>query len=201
MKFKKSDILAAFVIGEASALLLIYLSNVLGLPEVVNRYLIYLPFILPLLSIGGVIFVYFLRKRWLSMYQMGKNFLVGILNTLIDLSLLNTLMMVTGISSGWMYTVFKAVSFSSATVNSYFWNKLWAFEHEGKVEKKEFGTFYTVALGGLTIHVIVSSIVVNLIGPQFGASDQIWGTVGGMAAAVAGLLWNFMGYKLIVFKK
>jgi putative flippase GtrA len=197
----KKDFISAFAIGEICALILVFLSRMLGLPEIVNRFVVFFPFVLPVLSMGGVFFVDLLGKKWISLFQMGKTFLVGILNTLIDLAILNVLMDVFSIASGWPYTIFKAFSFSCATINSYLWNKFWSFEEEGKAKAQEFGKFYTVTIGGLIIHIVVSSVVVNIVGPQFGLSDQIWGTIGGIAAAFFGFLWNFFGYKLIVFKK
>ena len=111
-------------------------------------------------------------------------------------------MWIFSVSSGWFYTGFKAVSFGISVLNSYFWNKLWAFEKKEKTaEVGEMAKFYLVALGGLLIHLFVSSIVVNIIEPQFGLAPQLWGNVGGIAAALAGFFWNFFGYKLLVFKK
>ena len=201
MMFKKKDIVSGLVIGEISALLIIFLSKILELPDVVHRVVLFFPLILPVLSVGGIVFVSLLKDRLVSLYQLGKNFLVGISNTLIDLSILNLLMMLSGVASGLFYVLFKALSFSSATVNSYFWNKAWTFEKEGGAEGKEFTKFYTVALGGLVIHLIVSALVVNVVGPQFGASEQVWGTVGGLVSALVAFLWDFFGYKFLVFKK
>ena len=72
---------------------------------------------------------------------------------------------------------------------------------ETKAGMKEFIPFFSIALVGLTIHLVVSSVVVNVIGAKFGLSEKIWGNVGAIAAATIGFLWNFFGYKIIVFKK
>ena len=67
--------------------------------------------------------------------------------------------------------------------------------------KKEFGKFFLVSLGGFIINVTVASLVVNLIQPQFGLSETIWANIGGIVAALVTVIWNFLGYKFLVFKK
>jgi len=53
----------------------------------------------------------------------------------------------------------------------------------------------------LAINVTVASLIVNLIQPQFGLSETIWANVGGIIAALVTVVWNFIGYKFVVFKK
>lgn len=199
---KKIDIVAPLIIGEACAIIFLLVSRFLALPDLINKIAITFPVVLPIGSLAGVFVALFVSKKMPTIFQMAKSFLVGILNTFIDLGILNLLMWVFSVSSGWAYAAFKAVSFGTSVLNSYFWNKLWTFEKKEETAKAgELAKFYGVALGGLLIHLIVSGLVVNIIKPQFGLSPQLWGNVGGVAAAVAGFLWNFFGYKLLVFKK
>ena len=199
---KKQDFLASFIIGEASALIFLGISRSLELPPIVFRFARFFPIILPLLSILGIYISQVLFKKIPAIFQAAKSFLVGILNTFIDLGVLNLLMGISGITSGWLYSVFVSFSFACSTVNSYFWNKFWAFEKkETKVGAKEFVQFCLVAGGGLLIHITISSFVVNIIGVQFGVTEQIWANIGKIVAVFFGFLWNFLGYKFIVFKK
>ena len=66
---------------------------------------------------------------------------------------------------------------------------------------KEFGQFFIVTLIGLGLNVGVASFVVNVIGPQFGLNETLWANIGGITAAFGVTVWNFIGYKFIVFKK
>jgi putative flippase GtrA len=107
-----------------------------------------------------------------------------------------------GIASGIYFSLFKALSFIVANVNSYFWNKHWTFVGEGsKKAPQEFGIFFAVSIGGLLINVLSASFIVNIIGPQFGLSSEIWANVGGICASFIGMAWNFVGYKIVVFRK
>ena len=199
---KKIDIAAPLIIGEVCAIIFLLVSKFLELPDLINKIAITFPVVLPICSLVGVFVALFASKKMPTIFQMAKSFLVGILNTFIDLGILNLLMWIFSVSSGWFYTVFKAASFTVSVINSYFWNKFWTFEDKDEnIRAGEMAKFYGVALGGLLIHLIVSGLVVNVIKPQLGLSPELWGNVGGVAAALIGFLWNFFGYKLLVFKK
>ena len=150
----------------------------------------------------------FFEKRLAILYQFAKFFLVGGLNVLVDLGVLNLLILVSAVSSGLGYSVFKGISFLVAVTNSYFWNKNWTFKKDGILlhssipenKKGEFGQFLVVSAIGFLINVLTASLVVNLVGPQFGLNVKTWANVGALMGSVVGLLWNFIGYKFIVFK-
>jgi putative flippase GtrA len=127
--------------------------------------------------------------------QFTKFFLVGTMNTLVDLGILNLLILISGISSGLEYSVFKGISFLVATTNSYFWNKRWTF----KSSQKKFNQFLIISTIGFVINVGVASFLVNLIGPQAGLTTKVWANIGAISGSITGLLWNFVGYKYIVF--
>src|SRR3989344_2662710 len=98
--------------------------------------------------------------------QAIKFVLVGILNTLVDLGVLNLLIFASGIASGFGYSAFKGISFTVAVINSYFLNKFWTFKmRETEGVKREFAQFFIVSLIGFGINVGVASFVVNVVGP------------------------------------
>lgn len=143
--------------------------------------------------------------------QAIKFVFVGILNTLVDLGVLNILIWTSGISSGIGYSAFKGVSFTVAVINSYFLNKFWTFKKRGtEGAKREFIQFFTVSLVGFGINVGVATLVVNVIGPptflfniagrDIGIEPKIWANFGAICATLAAMTWNFLGYKFIVFK-
>jgi len=199
---RKNDLIGAFVIGVLCGLILVLISDFLEVPIELKKFLNFGPIVLPILSVFGISFLSLFREKSLTIFQAGKTFLVGILNTFIDMSILTVLMESFNIFSGSFYVLFKGVSFTTATINSYFWNKFWTFEKkETKDAFKETAQFYLITIGGLLIHLGVSSLIVNFIGPQFGISKEVWAYVGAMAAVFCGFLWNFSGYKFIVFKK
>jgi len=140
---------------------------------------------------------------------------IGVFNTGVDFSILNLLMALLKKYTGWYYTVFKTISFSVAATFSYFLNKNWAFEDKSKGNQgRKFSQFFIVSLAGAIINVGTASLVVAFIPhliPQ--ANDLLlkfvsekalgttWGNIGALCGTGVGLIWNFLGYKLIVFKK
>jgi len=140
-------------------------------------------------------------KKTNLVIQIIKFAVVGGVNTVVDLVVLNVLMFATGIASGIFYSVFKGVSFLVAVTNSYLMNKRWTFgSHEKKVGK-EFSRFLLISVVGFAINVGAASVVVNMIPNFLDISPKLWGNVGALAGTFCGLIWNFVGYKFIVFKK
>ena len=216
MHLKKSDIIAPIIIAEADAWLVLAILKAIGfdlrdflgkvnlefLFPPANFILITLPITLPLLALAFILIVSLFKEKLLAIYQLAKFMLVGTLNTFIDLGVLNFLMVLSGITSGWYFSLFKAISFSSAATNSYFWNKFWTFgKKETKVGVGEYSKFYVITGGGFLINVGIASLLVNVIGPQFGFSPTIWANIGAIIAVLCAFMWNFLGYKFIVFKK
>lgn len=158
--------------------------------------------ILPPLSVLGMLVASWLGKKFLFIIQVAKFALVGALNTLIDLGVLYSLIGYTGVAEGTPFSFFKGLSFLTATVNSYFWNKFWTFQKtEGGVKVSEFSKFIVATGIGFLLNVAVASFVVNIIGPQFGLSEKIWAGIGAMTATLIAMAWNFMSSKFLVFKK
>jgi len=197
---KKASILGSLIIGLVCGFILPQVEFFTGIfPE---QILTYFPVLLPLLSLTGVWVLETFFKEAPALIQFGKTFLVGILNSAIDLGVFDCLTWVWGVASGWLPVLFKALSFSCGAVNSYFWNKFWTFGKKDTKEKaKEAVQFFLVTLGGLLIHTVVIFIGVNVIGVQLGVSDRMWASISNMAAIFTGFVWNFLGYKFIVFKK
>jgi len=134
-------------------------------------------------------------------FQITKFAVVGVANTAVDLGTLNLLMLLFRETQGLYYSLFKAISFTAAVINSYFWNKYWTFGAGEKGTGKEFSRFFAISVGGFIINVGSASVVVNFIPNFLKVSPQLWGNVGALVGTSLGLAWNFLGYKFFVFKK
>ena len=197
---KKASILASLIIGFVCGFILPRVEFFSGLFP--GQILAYFPVLLPLLSLMGVWVLETVFKKTPSLVQFGKTFLVGILNSAIDMGVFDFLTWFFSVASGWLPVLFKAVSFGLGAVNSYFWNKFWTFRKKDTEDKtKEAVQFFLVTFGGLLIHTAIIFVVVNIIGVRFGVSERMWASIGKMATIFTGFVWNFLGYKFIVFKK
>lgn len=134
-------------------------------------------------------------------FQGIKFLIVGGLNTAIDLGVLNVLIFLSGITAGPMFSVFKGISFTVAVINSYLVNKHWTFKAQTQTNAKEVGEFLVVSIIGFFLNVGTASIMVNVIGPQFGLTEQLWANVGALCGTLVTMTWNFLGYKFVVFKR
>jgi len=131
---------------------------------------------------------------------------VGVVNFLIDLSILNLLSFATGINRGIFAAFFSAVSFlianlnSSfliANLNSYFWNKKWTFKKDGG--NSSYKPFLAISILGVAVNVFVIYVLTTFISqPYF--SDLVWLNVSKLAATGLVMFFNYFGYKNFVFK-
>ncbi|MBI4137983.1 MAG: GtrA family protein [Candidatus Wildermuthbacteria bacterium] len=198
---KKRDIILSMGIGACMALLLFFIAKNTGV-QIPFFWILF--FALPLLSAFGMTLAHLIARKIPFVLQTAKFLLIGALNTLIDLGILNLFIYTSGIASGTWFVVFKGVSFTGAVLNSYAWNKFWTFQKKtGATPQKtgkEFLQFLLVSGIGFFINVGTASIAANVIGPQFGLSANLWANASALFATALSLVWNFAGYKLLVFK-
>ena len=134
--------------------------------------------------------------------QFIKFAFVGGINTGIDFAVLNSLMWISGIYEGKEIIFLNIIAFTVATINSYFMNKRWTFEVKGKKEVgKEFSQFILISLIGISINTGIVYSITTFIEPSFGLSSPLWANFAKASATAISLIWNFIGYKFIVFKK
>jgi putative flippase GtrA len=206
----KKDIRLAFIIGAAVGLLIqpiianIFTQSSLSILDrivVFAFFTVFAPFAL---------WVAFLISRlWKGIYQFAQFAAVGTLNSFIDVGVFNleTFLLGTAAISTTMFAVFKAISFLGATTNSFFWNKYWTFSAdraahpEGAIkEGREAVAFYVIAGIGWAVNVGVATLV-KVLEPS-GVATKVWvNIVAPLSGVAASFLWDFFGYKYIVFKK
>ena len=141
------------------------------------------------------------RKEFIA--QITKYVLVGSLNTGIDFAVLNLLLWMTGIYSGKWIILLNAIAFSVAVINSYFWNKFWTFKDKGTdgSKVKEFSQFVSITLIGMILNTAVVYFMTTFTSPIMELSPELWANLAKVFATGISLVWNFLGYKFIVFKK
>lgn len=159
-------------------------------------YYIYIAY--PAIALVGMFAMYFVGKSIKILWQLSKFGLVGVLNTAIDFGILNYLSGYFQITEGLQVIPIKAASFLVALVNSYWWNKNWVFEGKKRANPV---TFAIVSVIGISLNVSIVYILTTLISPPSTFSPQIWLNLANVAATFLSLTWNFLGYRLIVFKK
>jgi glycosyltransferase involved in cell wall biosynthesis/putative flippase GtrA len=208
-EFKKSDFVKAFIAGEMMALLA--LPILLNLDffnfEIFQKGKLVLPFLLfwlsflPLVSVLGLHLAYRLAvAKWPVLFEVSKYGLIGLLNTVLTAGLLNILIILTGIVDGWEFDVFVAISFVTAVIHSFFWNKFWAFESKDTNKaKSEFKRFVAVSLVVTFIYTALMHLLVNVVGAPVNITAAAWVNISYLILVPVAFLGNFFGYKFFVF--
>lgn len=133
--------------------------------------------------------------------QFLKFAVIGAINTGVDFLVLNLLMWATGITKGNGLIPLNFISFAVAVTNSYYLNKRWAFQDKTSGESgKKFSVFLIVSIIGALINTGIVRFVSTNIDPMYGLSPQLWTNVAKLLATGVALIWNFIGYKLFVFR-
>jgi putative flippase GtrA len=100
------------------------------------------------------------------------------------------------------YSLYKAISFVVANINSFFWNKYWTFGVKNQSRtSQQFFQFFLVSLIGFAINVIIASVVFSSLTGAGSFTIGQAGLIGAAMGSIIGLGWNFIGYKFFVFKK
>jgi putative flippase GtrA len=171
--------------------------------------------VLPVLSVLGLLLCLPAGRqatgRWqkpIFIGQVGKFGLVGAFADVVDIKVFQILFLFAPLP-----LFLKGISFFIATAIKYLANKHWTFLTQGiSVQDgpafakgsgvaKEMVQFFTVAIIGLLINVVAFYCATQIIGPQFGISVELWTELGIIFSALVVAIWNFLGYKFIVFKK
>ena len=210
--YTKRDLLFSIVTGFYTGFIAWQIFEFLEVPLFRGISFAWLVVFVPVLWILGVNLGYFLG-RWFSFFnQFGKFAAIGFTNAAVDFGILNLLIFYFGIAAGVWFSVFKGISFITAAVHSYFWNKYWTFEAGNTpVTRKEFTKFFAVTIFALLVNVGIASFVFQFVGhqgiipgfstPRFGLTSEAWANIGAVAGSAAALIVSFIGFKTAVFKK
>ncbi|MBU3925796.1 GtrA family protein [Patescibacteria group bacterium] len=215
---KKTDLLVAVIIGEIAAWLILILAQTILSPELYNKaglIIKSLPIVFPIICVVCFYVAFLLSKKIPIIYQLAKFVLVGGLNTLMDWGVLalmifvfknflatdsETVLFTVFSVTIIFYSFFKAISFIAATVNSYIWNKFWTFKRDStETVGKEFLQFIIVSLIGFIVNVGVASGIFKWVSSIVGLNVDQWGILAAVVATAISMIWNFLGYKFIVF--
>ncbi len=218
MNFSKKDLIISVIIGEAAAWLLFALSRGILPAEKYSDFsglIKILPIIFPIVTGFCFYIAYLVSKKIAIIYQIAKFVLVGGFNTLFDWGVLSlsihifrnywqieakdVLLAAFGLTIAF-YSLFKSISFVLSAANSYTLNKFWTFQNKN-IEKtgKELSQFFLITICGFGIKVGIASLVFKFVSPLAGLNSDQWAIAAAIVATAISMVWNFLGYKFIVF--
>lgn len=195
------DIILSVICGLSISFLVNDFLIGLGL-EVGFYYGLTLWIILPLIFTICLWVAYLIGRKLLFVFQAAKHLLVGSFATVMDLKIFEFLFLAFSIYVPIGSIVAKSSSFIISTFFKFWGNKYWAFqETEKKNIYKEAFQFFLITFVGLLIDVFSFYCFTEILGPQFSIPSAIWIKLSVIISAIIAALWNFSGYKFLVFKK
>jgi putative flippase GtrA len=127
--------------------------------------------------------------------------IVGIINTVVDIVVLNLLIFITGTgNSGPLFTVFKTASFLVALMNSFYLNSKWTFAGDSGARPTftQGAQFVVISVLASVVNIASASYVASFISPP-AEFVNYWPTVAALVGTVFSFIFNFIGYKFLVF--
>lgn len=129
---------------------------------------------------------------------------VGLLNTALNFLLINIAIVLTGISNGPKFIAMSFCVFCIIVVHSFVWNRYLVFarQHASPATlHQEYAAFFGVSAASTLISLFLLNLLVNVIGPQWGAGAHLWANLSLVVLIPFSVVFNFLGYKLFVFRE
>ena len=180
----------------------------LGLPAAL--FLALLPWIMAVVYLAALRIGDQLSRKLPIFLQITKFGAVGAFNTIIDFGVFNLLMLlsyrdfaariVSGYGGSLLFVLLlNTPGFMIAVINSFYWNKWWVFpKNNNEKAATNFPQFLLITVLGSLINsgIVWGTTVISAAG----LSSPTFFNVAKAGATIITLIWNFLGYKFIVFK-
>lgn len=208
---KLNDVIITIIAGESFAVIASQLLSGRHISVYVLAWAFY--FLMPVVAVAVLWLADLISKKYFVIYQFAKYCLIGIIATLVDMDIvLFCVWVAPNLRHAFakpfrtdlivIFCLVLAAAFLLSTYVKFLGNKYWTFEEKEKKDtKKEFTKFFVVTFLGLLLDEIGFFIFFKLIGPQWGVSADVWRSISVILAALFAAVWNFLGYKIIIFKK
>ena len=139
-----------------------------------------------------------LPGRFHLLRQLLRFSLVGGLNTLVDLLLLNILLWRFPTTSAPLLLAYNALAYSAGAVNSFVWNKYWTFQQQRRPTRQEIWRFAVTTLLAMGLNCAILWLA-SLAFHEILSNATIWANVSKIFAIGGTMLISYVGMRLWVF--
>jgi putative flippase GtrA len=207
LSISKKEILFVGGMGIAVAILLLPLLQNLGLIALIQKFgissTVQALILLIVVPCGMVAMLYTLTMlpfRHASAMQLSRYAVIGVFNVALNAAIFNGLMLLSGISTGEMVTVFAIITFFIVVTQSFFWSVYWTFRNTSEKNRaRQYMQFVAVSSTVAVINISIIHVLVNVLGAPAGIPSAIWANIALLLTVFTSLLGNFLGYKYVVF--
>jgi putative flippase GtrA len=138
------------------------------------------------------------RDRFYLLSQVLRFGLVGGLNTLVDLLILNGLLLLFPTTSALMLLMYNSLAYSLGGVNSFLLNKYWTFGHRQRSTCRELVRFTLTTLCGIGWSNSILWLASTVLHP-FLINPTVWANASKVLAIAGTALISYVGMRLWVF--
>ena len=138
------------------------------------------------------------QNRFYWFKQLLQFSLVGGLNTLVDLVVLNGLLLLFPTTSTMTLLSYNALAYSLGAINSFFWNKYWTFKHKQGTTLKELVRFMMTTLLGMGWSTCVLWLASSVLHP-LAVNATLWANTAKIVSVASSALLSYLGMRLWVF--
>ncbi|HLJ36227.1 MAG TPA: glycosyltransferase [Ktedonobacteraceae bacterium] len=142
--------------------------------------------------------VYHAPKRHHIISQLLRFSLVGGLNTLVDLVILNGLLWLFPTTSTLTLLAYNSLAYSLGAVNSFLLNKYWTFGQKQKTTRSELARFTLTTLFGIAWSTLILWLASLVLHP-FLVNTTVWANASKVIAIAGTSLISYLGMRLWVF--
>lgn len=135
------------------------------------------------------------RRSWIQLLRFSA---VGGLNTVLDLLVLNTLLLLRPTGSPWLIALYTAIAYCVGATNSFLLNKNWTFTHRQPTTWREVKRFGLATLLGLSWNSLFTWLA-SMIAHPFMTNALAWTDLSKGLAIATGTLLSFLAMRLWVF--
>ena len=138
-------------------------------------------------------------SSWTRLLRQVLRFgLVGGLNTLVDLLILNFLLLLFPTTRTAMILAYSALAYSLGAVNSFLLNKYWTFRFRRRTTRSEVARFIATTVFGLGWSCIILWLASSVLHP-FLVNTTVWANASKVLAIAGTALISYLGMRLWVF--
>lgn len=124
--------------------------------------------------------------------------LVGGLNTLVDLLILNGLLLLFPTTSTFKLLAYNSLAYSLGAINSFLLNKYWTFGYRQRTSGKEVRRFVLTTLAGIGWSSAILWLASNVLHPLL-INPTVWANASKVFAIAGTALISYLGMRLWVF--
>jgi putative flippase GtrA len=139
-----------------------------------------------------------IRGRFHTSRQMLCFALVGGLNTLLDLLILNGLLWLFPTNSSSTLLAYNSLAYSVGAINSFLFNKYWTFGQKQRTTRAELARFTLITICGISWSSAILWLASRAL-HSFLFNATVWANVSKLLAIAGTALISYLGMRLWVF--